>query len=206
MRNCILQFVFRLLLCALSLPAMAQHVSEQVALERAQSFLQAPASSASPKGMRKAPRKAPRLKTVLTWDELYIFNDEANQGFVIVSAEECTPEILAYSEEGCINDSDIPEPLMKWLHGYAQQIQAIAAKTQIRKTNAFTSRKRISPLIQSEWHQFSPYNLQTPTSGGSHCLTGCVATAMAQLMNYWKHPQKTTEVIPNNISTNFKNI
>ena len=191
------QFVLRLLLCAVCLPAMAQHVSEQVALERAQSFLQAPASSASPKGMRKAPRKAPRLKAAVTREEFYIFNDEANQGFVIVSGEERTPDILGYSDEGCFDSSNIPDNVKAWLDGYAEQIQAIAASPSKAEEEVDFSREPIAPLMKTKWGQDWPYKKITPIANdGYHCVTGCVATAMAQIMYFYKHPQETAKDIP----------
>jgi len=187
-----------LLLCAFVVPAMAQHVSEQTAMERAYAFLQKPTSSAT----HKAPRKAPRLKAAVTRNEFYIFNDEANPGFVIVSAEERAPEILAFSEERNFDASNIPDNAKAWLEGYAEQIQAIAA-SKVQKVEAFSTRERIDPLLKTQWDQGYPYNLQTPTYNDEHCVTGCVATAMAQVMNFWKYPQQTTAKIPNTAPSNL---
>ena len=44
------------------------------------------------------------------------------------------------------------------------------------------------PLLTTKWDQISPYNDKAPMDTGGRCLTGCVATAMAQVMRYWKHP------------------
>ena len=197
------------LFAGITVPATAQHVSEQTALERANAFLQEPTSSMR-KAMRKAPRKAPRLKAAVTRDEFYIFNDEANQGFVIVSGEERTPDILGYSDEGCFDSSNIPDNVQAWLDGYAEQIQAIAASpSKAEEVEVSFSREPIVPLLKTSWGQGNirgdyPYNLLTPTYGAAHCVTGCVATAMAQVMNYWKHPQQTTAEIPvpSNVSSN----
>lgn len=48
----------------------------------------------------------------------------------------------------------------------------------------------VGPLLTTAWGQFSPYNLMTPNDGcdSGHALTGCVATAWAQLMRYWRWP------------------
>jgi len=48
----------------------------------------------------------------------------------------------------------------------------------------------VAPLLTTAWGQDTPYNLQTPDDGciSGHTLTGCVATAWAQLLNYWKWP------------------
>jgi len=49
-------------------------------------------------------------------------------------------------------------------------------------------RKNIEPLLQTAWGQGSPYNLLCPVKNGKHCQTGCVATAMAQIMHYHQWP------------------
>lgn len=56
---------------------------------------------------------------------------------------------------------------------------------------AMTSAQRteICPLLQTQWGQGNPYNLQCPIKSGKHCQTGCVATAMAQVMRYYEWPK-----------------
>lgn len=51
-------------------------------------------------------------------------------------------------------------------------------------------RTDISPLLRTQWGQGSPYNLLCPTIAGKHCQTGCVATAMAQVMNFHQWPKE----------------
>lgn len=48
----------------------------------------------------------------------------------------------------------------------------------------------ISPLLNTKWGQGHPYNLLCPTRSGQHCQTGCVATAMAQVMKYHEWPKQ----------------
>ena len=50
----------------------------------------------------------------------------------------------------------------------------------------------VKPLLTTRWEQGSPYNNNCPTapSSSNHCLTGCVATAMAQVMKYYQYPDK----------------
>jgi hypothetical protein len=48
------------------------------------------------------------------------------------------------------------------------------------------------PLLTSTWDQGAPYNNQCPVYEGQRSMVGCVATAMAQIMRYWKHPEKGT--------------
>jgi hypothetical protein len=47
----------------------------------------------------------------------------------------------------------------------------------------------VGPLLSSSWAQGGPYNNYTPAAGAcAHTVTGCTATAMAQLMRYWEWP------------------
>lgn len=169
----------------------AQHVTEEQALQKAQAFL-----SKKTTGSRyNAPGQVRRLSKATQNDAFYIFNAEKNGGFVIVSGDERTEEILGYSMEGNIVPDNMPENMKAWLKGYEEQIRAIPAN--IAPTKATTiSETPIEPLIKSKWGQEYPYYLQTPEIDGQHCLTGCVATAMAQIMNYWQHPMTTVATIP----------
>ena len=192
-------FICALLLClsAMGTGTWAQQVSQDEAMQRAIQFFAKPSSS----GMKKAPRKAPRMKAAEVNDAYYIFNDEANGGFVIVSGEERTPDILGYSNGGRFDAAKVPANMRAWLDGYKAQIKAAAASTTLTATSeTYVSRTPIAPLLRTEWNQLSPYNLLCPMDNGKQCVTGCVATAMAQVMNYWQHPAQTTATIPNRVA------
>jgi hypothetical protein len=62
----------------------------------------------------------------------------------------------------------------------AARAKALAEDTPFQMTLTLTCR----------WHQDSPYNAQCPTKNGVRCPVGCVATAMAQIMYYWKWPHR----------------
>lgn len=131
----------------------------------------------------------------------YIFNLKSPQtGFVIVSAEDKTIPVLGYSFNNVYNPNDIPPQLAVMLSNFSQQI-IYAKKTKIlpaekikeewnrlkKSSKDFNKSKDITevpPLIQSQWHQYSPYNELCPSGS----LVGCVAIAMGQTMKYWGHP------------------
>lgn len=50
----------------------------------------------------------------------------------------------------------------------------------------------VAPMLKTTWGQNAPYNLQCPLASGknAHCKTGCVATAMAQVMKYYGYPAR----------------
>ncbi|MBR1681901.1 MAG: C10 family peptidase [Bacteroidaceae bacterium] len=189
---------FILCLLAMGTSVWAQQVSQNEAMQRAQKFFAKPSQA---DGMKKAPRKAPRMKAAEVNDAYYIFNDEANGGFVIVSGEERTPDILGYSNGGRFDTKNVPVNMRAWLDGYKAQIKAAAASTTLTATSeTYISRTPIAPLLRTEWNQRSPFNLLCPMDNGKQCVTGCVATAMAQVMNYWQHPAQTTAAIPNRVA------
>ncbi|MBR0274816.1 MAG: C10 family peptidase [Prevotella sp.] len=179
----------------------AQQVSQDEALQRAQQFFAKPSQTG---GMKKAPRKAPRMKAAEVNEAYYIFNDEANGGFVIVSGEERTPDILGYSCAGRFDATNVPINMRAWLDGYKAQIKSVATSTTLTATgDTYVSRTPIAPLLRTQWNQREPFNLLCPMDNGKQCVTGCVATAMAQVMGYWQYPAQTATVIPNRVSSNL---
>ena len=193
-----LYFLFLFLLFCT--PIYAQHVTEEQALQKAQNFMQSKLATATD-SKNRAPRKLQRLVKAAENDAYYIFNAEDNGGFVIVSGDERTDEILGYSTEGNINLNKMPENMKAWLKGYEEQILAIPANAKAAPAKVPTH-PAVEPLITAKWGQGSPYNLQCPTeipkgeTEPQHCVTGCVATAMAQIMYYWQWPQEYTTAIP----------
>lgn len=120
----------------------------------------------------------------------FVFNAEKG-GFVIVAADDRVPTaVLGYSEDGRFNYSELPPHVKAWMDGYTAEIKAIEnmPKGSINnKTIMYAS--SVSPLLKKiEWWQNDPYNLECPEIDEKHTKTGCVATAMAQIMYYHKWP------------------
>ena len=178
----VLSFVFQSVV-------IAQKITEQQALEKAKMFMKNKSFSKMDKPLRRA-----MAQDNGDADEtLYVFNAE-NDGFVIVSSDERTEEILGYSDSGYLDLNNLPENLKFWLEGYKQQIQSVDNRTKIKVKR--TGKPAVSPLIQTTWGQDDPYNWDCPEIGGQKCPTGCVATAMAQVLYYLKCPQQETPEIP----------
>ena len=94
-----------------------------------------------------------------------MFNAEGNQGFVIVSGDDRTSEILGYSKTGKLDINQLPENLKGWLEGYARQIEALGTSAKPAEkfmTRGADSWKAVSPLIKTQWNQYEPYNLMCP--------------------------------------------
>ena len=174
----------------------AQHVTEELALQKALVFMQNKVTSTG--GRQKVPRKMRRMTKAAENDAYYVFNIEENGGFVIVSGDERTDEILGYSTEGNIDLNKMPENMKAWLKGYEEQILTIPseAKTSPAKVKMHSA---VEPLLTTKWNQGDPYNQNCPDFfNNGKCLTGCVATAMAQVMYYHRAMSitATTRTIP----------
>lgn len=117
----------------------------------------------------------------------YLFAGERG-GYAIIAATERAYPLLGYSESGKIDPKDLPCGLRMMLDIYAEQINTARA-LDIRPT---TTRADVEPgsivveplLGDIMWDQMAPFNGMTP----GHAPTGCVATATAQIMRYWKYP------------------
>ena len=131
-------------------------------------------------------------------DAFYVFNAENNGGYVIVSGDDRTKEILGYATYGNLDTDHLPDNLKWWLDSYAAQIAALGTGMRPAAQTALGS--AIEPLIQSKWDQEWPYNKMCPDGNYvdydedgyetyNRCLAGCVPTAMAQVMYYWKWPE-----------------
>lgn len=181
------------ILALLSLSAMAQQVSVDEAFLAAKHFL----ASDSQSGKRKA-NAADKLSLAYTASSgnkntFYIFNEnDADGGFVIVSGDQRTEAILGYAESGNFDEQQMPENMRAWLNDYAQQIEAFnGVSDEVAFTsaeNAPSSKPVVYPLIQTKWNQGAPYNGRTIVVNGELAVTGCVATAMAQVMSLWRYP------------------
>lgn len=122
---------------------------------------------------------------------VYLF-ENPSQGFMIVSADDIAYPLLGYSDKGSV-DPDRMSPAMRWwLEEYGRQIEWAKAHGN---TDAATrkapvdGRHDIAPLLKTAWDQGEPYNQFCPVVSGQRGYTGCVATSMAQIMNYFKYPE-----------------
>ena len=202
---------YLLTLCSM---VVAQPRSESVAMTIARDFL-----SASNDTKRSAPANAIDLKLVPSDDvkeqlfqhpfssqtaslELgfYVFNDVANHRFVIVSGDKRQYETLGSSDYCVFDPENVPCGLQIFLEQYAKEY-AYLQRTPVNESSTSTepvnrrAYSNVSPLIKTKWGQGSPYNDQCPYAKGTRCVTGCVATAMAQVMNYYQFPERGEGVV-----------
>ena len=140
------------------------------------------------------------------YENLYIFKNENGAGFIIMAANDICMPILAYSQDNNWDETLMPDNIKTWIKKYDQEIAAVV-EAQLQPTHEITSqwqnlrtnhfplpihRDAVEPLLTTRWNQSAPYNNLCPMVGETHCVTGCVATAMAQIMKYWNYPPQGT--------------
>lgn len=127
--------------------------------------------------------------TVMSLPAYYICTPEAGEGFVIVAADDVMPPIVGYADKGVFDISRIPQQLADLLEGYEQHAAA-CIEGRSAKAPKSAGGNHIAPLLTTKWDQGEPYNNLCTSSWGANFWTGCVATAMAQVMKYHNFPAK----------------
>lgn len=127
-------------------------------------------------------------------DRIYIYNVDGG-GWVMVSGDDNTRrQVLGYSPTGRFDYSAMPINARSWIESYADVISRLESHPEyIRRDSVMQSRASgsVAPLLgEISWGQGEPFNLLCPTlSNGERAVTGCVATAMAQIMMYYKYAE-----------------
>lgn len=211
-----------------SITMFAQPRSEEQAKQIARDFFKKKPQQKAPmlsvvsqqKVSQTIQRKMARAKTApAQHSSCYIINDEANNRFVIVSSDERMYNILGYSDNGEFDTDSLPQGLMDILYGYDTQYDYLL-KNAVPSHNYKSKRRApnvVEPLIKTKWDQSSPYNNECPEEKAFGIIdiktvTGCVATAMAQVMNYHQYPAQgqgyTSYTTSSNIfqSMNFSSV
>ena len=173
----------------------AHQVTEQEALQKAQQFLQGKQFIHKAKKLAKRAQARPN-------QSFYIFNVENNDGFVIVSGDDRTDAILGYSEHGNLDMNSAPCNVKWLLQAYEQMINNLSENHLPFKSNRANEYKSdIYPLLDTQWGQGEPYNRLCPIVDGERCVTGCIATAMAQIVYNNRWPQGMTTSVPAYVTT-----
>lgn len=132
---------------------------------------------------------------------VYVFSQKKG-GYWIVAANDVVSNcLLGYTDTGVFDADSIPENVEWVLNQYGKQVAHAASMEnmavsddghELSQYDVTRNRKQIEPIIKTKWGQTSPYNLYTPIVNGCQCPTGCVATAMAQVMYNYKYPVSGT--------------
>lgn len=121
----------------------------------------------------------------------YVFSTASRT--IIASADDVAVPLLGYIDSGNFDPARMPPQMKLFLESYSAEIAAATASGRIHITKAAASRaerQAIEPLCRTGWNQDAPYNDLCPVKNGDRTYTGCVATAMAQVMKYFSYPTK----------------
>ena len=206
-----------LLLVLMTAGVWAQQISEEQARNRALKYLSNNAL-AKTRGLNVGmDRKTVTAKTDAK--SIYAFNLDGG-GYVIASGDSRALPVLGYSTTGSIDWDRMPDNMRAWLKSYDQAMATLGNTKEFtdgvsrhgQKTRA--PREAIAPLLKTPWDQLEPYWNDTPPYDGANpdwkgqpSLTGCVATAMAMVMNYYQWPKEAcTEIPAYDIKTVHENV
>ena len=179
------------------MPSFAKRVTSETARKVANTFL-------NNNGTKSV--QLTDLSKEAGFPNLYIFN--GNPGFVVMAADDCVQPILGYSLTGRFVAENMPTNVSGWLQGYNDEIQyaidskmsATAETAKLWKdliegnSKAAKATAIVPNLLKTEWDQDPLYNNYCPydNTASELTVTGCVATAMAQIMKYWDYPTSGT--------------
>ncbi len=186
-----------LLLLAAAVPgAYANQRSLADARQIAQRWLSDPV-------VAEAPALAPAARTLsgdstgtgTTLVPYYIFGDGQGRGFAIISGTDRMRPVIGYSQSTAYEAEQMPDNFRLWLESIGQAAAYLESHPEVTTAAmaADATFTPVAPLLGNiEWGQDEPYNRLCPSAGDGHCMTGCVATALAQLLYYHRYPTRGT--------------
>ena len=175
------------LACALAFGSWAKTLTPAEALARA----------ASDNGTRRVAAKVkadPQLvytaSTTVGEPAVYVFAKKGD-GYMVLSADDVAYPVLGFADSGTLDVNNMAPAMRWWLDEYARQI-AWARERGIEPQAApapKAGRRDVPTMLKTSWDQGEPYNGLCPVLNGKRTYTGCVATAMSQIMYYFKYPE-----------------
>lgn len=187
--------------CLFACALMAHPIDKVAAHKIAVDFFSAE-DAASARQRKSVQRDALDLRLVYPVDQAtrslsmatpayYVFAGEQETGFVIVAGDDEVKPIIGYSQTSNFDVANIPPALQAYLSAYEQYVEAVRSdeiQPSLAAETAASSTTTVFPFITTTWSQGTPYNNWCVFDGTSY-VTGCVATAMAQIMNYYEWPK-----------------
>ncbi len=201
--------LFLVLMAALLLGGMtvqAAPVSADRALEVAKKALAKPATKAS--GDLKLIWNGEDAATkAATQPAFYVFGRDGG-GFVIVAGDDNVQPVLAISETNEFKVEGMPENVKWWMERMKVYVRNAAPAAAVKEQWTQFSQTKSGPVVDNladltdrvekltpEWDQGNNdgylygegkhiYNLYCPADGSNLTLTGCVATALGEILTY----------------------
>lgn len=171
--------------------AGAAPISRTEALAQAKAFMQKKGISFNESvKVTEGPRKVSAGNVQNPY--FYVFNNDNDEGFVIVSGDDRTTPIIGYSDKGHFDMSLIDDYQGSIFNVYKEEIDKldkldIASNGPLYANSSTTPTTHpVRPLLETEWGQSEPFNKNAPTKGGKSCILGCTGVALAQYVYYFR--------------------
>lgn len=186
LRNSFFMWLYLIILAIMfPLNLRAKHLTQDEALARLNTMTSVRAGI--------IPSESPKIKEkALQTNSFYVFRDLDTKEYIITPADDRLSAVLAkYTAD---NNTSIPPSMAQLLNQYTEAINNLSEHTYVKRIDV--ARNVIEPIVKTQWAQGLPYNIECPWVSGSRAITGCVATAMAQLLNCKHFIDGTSKAIP----------
>ena len=199
MKKILLYFSFSIM----ALNLLADPVDPTTAAKVATNFYRQQVIANSQTSRTKAQVTLQDVTAQTPYQHIYVFNAAADNGFILVAGDDRSIPILGYSEEGSFDYDNMPTNARAWIMHYEEELAWIIANDAepyettadewktLRKGGSLAAKGgSVNPLVKTQWNQSPYYNNLCPynSSVNKRTVTGCVATAMAQVMKFWNYP------------------
>lgn len=184
----------------LALSVSAAPVSEKRARQIASDFFSGVSVKSSGSGVELVwsgndLNESSETKSVSGEPLMYIYNNAGGEGFVIVSGDDNTRPVIAFSYDGSFDVEDMPGGARYILSGWMKQIERSSDGPRMA-SSLYSEGSVVVSHSTALWGQSAPFNLKTPVIEGSHAVTGCVATAMSIIAYHHKWPEQGIGTVP----------
>lgn len=196
-----------LFLLLMAMPVLAENRSFRQAREIAERHAAKNGAHIGQQSVKRA-KVLNKQQSTISSRGYYVFPHDGNCGYTIVSGDDRMPEIVGYSTTDTYSEENMPDGMKHLMQAYEAMATALAngdakaerclAEKEALAADSTYRQPRVAPLLADvAWGQSEPYNNLCPMYDGQRrTVTGCVATAMAQLMMYYKYPQTLKSDIP----------
>jgi len=120
----------------------------------------------------------------------HLFVSKEEQRFVIVSGESQMNEVVGYGKLSTGDVNALPPQVHALLQQYTETVRQVRSGQQPAASLPKSLKRYVTPLVTAQWGQSYPYNSKTPIINGKPTYTGCVATAAAQFLYFYKWPKQ----------------
>lgn len=119
---------------------------------------------------------------------VYLFTRGETGGFILTAADDKAPAFLGYGDRAFDADGQAAPAFLYWIDQIAREVGFAAGNAAYAPVRAAMEREPIAPMCTTKWNQDSPYNDMCPVVNGGISVTGCSATAAAQVLKYHNWP------------------